>query len=193
MIDEQVRRAKEQDDERRREQVIANGAPLPDEEPPELSRELIREEGDKVTLSFSLKAKPTRPTSGSVSPPTESDGTPFASAATTDSNTTALPTTTSTSSSASTFLAPPAKAAIGFTPRANAFKVAAKPLAGNAFKAGNALKPGAPVRNPLGTKPMSISLGGAGAKRPAPMSAVEAIFQEEMAKKSGGGKRGRFD
>lgn len=196
LIEEQVRRAKEQEDQRRRAQAAASGAPLPDEEPPEVNRELIRDEGEKVSLSLSFKAKPTTTTDGSVSPPTEAGATP--STAATDATSAPAASAAPVSNSTSTFIAPPVKAAIGFTPRPNAFKVASKPLAGNAFKAGSALKTGGAMKaNPLAGKPMSISLGGAGAKRPAPMSAVEAIFQEEMARKSGGGgggpKRGRYD
>ncbi|GAA5948302.1 hypothetical protein JCM3765_001362 [Sporobolomyces pararoseus] len=167
LIQEQIERAREEGERRRKEALLAKSgeagvegetneeskAVIEEEEP---TRELKREEGEKVALSLNFKATPAVPTSTSksVSPPTESSAAPPAPA--------------------STFIAPPVKPVIGFTPKPN-------PLAA---KRPNPLK-----SNPLAKKPnplkssSSTAGGGGGEKRKAPMSAMEQIAMEEMARK----------
>jgi len=168
LIQEQIERAREEGERRRKEALEAKaegGEGSPGEETAtveavEPSGELKREEGEKVALSLSFKATPapTNPIK-SESPPTDS-----------------APTTTP-SAPTSTFVAPPVKPVIGFTPKANPLTMKkANPLKGNPL----AKKP-----NPLKSSSSSASTagGGGGEKRKAPMSAMESIAMEEMAKK----------
>lgn len=196
LIQEQIERAREEGERRRREVAAqqAGGVSVGGDETAEVapsgsaevSNELKRDEGEKLSLSLSFKAPVAAGTttsasskdaspSGSASPPQAEAG---PSATETASPPTAAATTTTTPAPAappkSTFIAPPPKPVIGFTPKANPF--AAKP---------NPLK-----SNPLNKKPNPLrSGGGAGSnsnaseKRKAPMSAVEQIAMEEMARK----------
>jgi DNA/RNA-binding protein KIN17 len=171
LIQEQIERAREEGERRRKEALQAKGgegvgesteeSKVVEEEQP--TRELKREEGEKVALSLNFKATPSAApsTSKPPSPPAES----------TSSESPALPTP------ASTFIAPPVKPIIGFTPKPN-------PLAA---KRANPLKanPLAKKSNPLksSSSASSASTHGGGEKRKAPMSAMEQIAMEEMARK----------
>jgi len=173
----------------------------------EPSNELKRDEGEKLSLNLSFKTPaaaaapcPSPPldtsTAAATSPsaptapadPSSSTSTPSIDAAA-PSAPTAGAASTSTSSSApasaaapvpapSKFIAPPSKPVIGFTPRANPLAAKPKP---NPLKGGG----GNPLKKP---NPLKGPGGGAGAgagteKRKAPMSAVEQIAMEEMARK----------
>lgn len=195
LIQEQIERAREEGERRRREVAAqqAGGGPVAADEASEVapsastevSNELKRDEGEKLSLSLSFKAPVAAGTtmsaaskdaspSGSASPPTEAGPSATQTASPPDA-----PATTATPAPAappkSTFIAPPPKPVIGFTPKANPF--AAKP---------NPLK-----SNPLNKKPNPLRSGGGGLssssnaseKRKAPMSAVEQIAMEEMARK----------
>ncbi|GAA5908921.1 hypothetical protein JCM5296_002505 [Sporobolomyces johnsonii] len=170
LIQEQIERAREEGERRRREAAVvgaegggavSEGAEAAKQEEP--SNELKRE-GEKVALSLSFKAvaPPAASTDKDPSPPSTAGSTPAPS----DSS---APT-----ASTSTFIAPPAKPAIGFTPKAN-------PLA--------AKKPNPLKSNPLAKKPNPLRSGSSSSstpapeKRKAPMSAVEQIAMEEMARK----------
>ncbi|GAA5945036.1 Rts2p [Sporobolomyces koalae] len=171
LIQEQIERAREEGERRRREALQAKGE-LPAGgrvsedataavEEPEPTGELKREEGEKVALNLTFKTTPAiaaQPSTGnSPSPPADS--------------TSATPAPAPTS----TFIAPPAKPVIGFTPKAN-------PLAA---KKANPLKsnPLAKKPNPLKASSTSSTVGAGAEKRKAPMSAMEQIAMEEMARK----------
>lgn len=166
LIQEQIERAREEGERRRKEalQAKAEGGEgeISEEtgevEAVEPSGELKREEGEKVALSLSFKATPApaNPVK-SECPPTDS----------VPSTTPSVPT--------STFVAPPVKPVIGFTPKANPLTMKkANPLKGNPL----AKKP-----NPLKSSSSSASSTAGGEKRKAPMSAMESIAMEEMARK----------
>ncbi|BGP19492.1 hypothetical protein JCM10213_006312 [Rhodosporidiobolus nylandii] len=166
LIQEQIERAREEGERRRREIAQAQaagdvGEAVADEAEEQPSNELKRDEGEKLSLSLSFKT----PMAKEPSPPsaTPADDSPAPAAA----PAAAPPAPTST------FIAPPPKPVIGFTPKANPLK--ANPLKGNPLKANPLKKP-----NPL--KSGSAAAGGA-EKRKAPMSAMEQIALEEMAKK----------
>lgn len=175
LIQEQIERARREGEKRRAEQAAAAGKEVGEggeivagEE--EVARELKRDEGEKVSLSLSFKATPAaaplNATSGIAAPEAE---------AVTDDASPSTATIASTPAPVKTFIAPPPKPVIGFTPKPNAFK--ANPLKANPLKANPLKKP-----NPLKAG-SSISSSGVGTKRAAPMSAVEAIVAEEMARK----------
>lgn len=167
LIQEQIERAREEGERRRREALAAKGAGAGESgagdaapeatasEPEEPTRELKRDGDEKVALSLNFKAPTTEP-------------------AESDSKAPSPPVTGAAPAPASTFIAPPAKPVIGFTPKPN-------PLAA---KRPNPLK-----SNPLAKKPnpLKASSGSAtssgGEKRKAPMSAMEQIAMEEMARK----------
>ncbi|GAA6023395.1 hypothetical protein JCM11491_006457 [Sporobolomyces phaffii] len=170
LIQEQIERAREEGERRRREALqgqaadarVAEGngdTAAPSEEEP--TRELKREEGEKVALSLNFKATPV-----AASAPASKVPSPPAGAAE------SAPTPAAAPAPASTFIAPPVKPVIGFTPKPN-------PLAA---KRPNPLK-----SNPLAKKPnplkSSSTSGSVGEKRKAPMSAMEQIAMEEMARK----------
>jgi DNA/RNA-binding protein KIN17 len=171
LIQEQIERARREGEKRRAEQAAAAGKVIGEggevvagEE--EVSRELKRDEGERVSLSLSFKATPTAATLDSTS----GIAAPAAAAATDDvfpSTSTIAP----TSAPVKAFVAPPPKPVIGFTPKPSAFK--ANPLKVNPLKKPNPLKAGS----------STSSASSAGSKRAAPMSAVEAIVAEEMARK----------
>lgn len=197
LIAEQIERAKKEGERRR---VEAAGGTWDDKAEQvveeEVKRELVRDEGEKVQLNLSFKMKPTpTTTTTSVSPPPTSASPPNDGSSTIptpprdESCNSASPPLPSESVPApalapipvtSTFIAPPpsTSASLGFVPKPNPFKA-------NPLKRPNPLK-----SNPL--KSSSSTSGSSTNKRPAPLSAVEAIFQEEMAKKArmnGGGSR----
>ena len=172
LIQEQIERARKEGERRRAEQAAAAGKEAGEgaigggEE--EITRELKRDENEKVSLSLSFKSTP-------ATAPIDSLGTsgaePIADASASSASTSAVPTSVP-APAVKAFIAPPPKAVIGFTPKPNAFKMAASnPLKSNPLKKANPLKAG------------SSSSGGAGQKRVAPMSAVEQIVAEEMARK----------
>lgn len=173
LIQEQIERARREGEKRRAEQAAAAGQEIGEggeavagEE--EITRELKRDEGEKVSLSLSFKATP-------AAAPLDSTSGITASAGATDDASSSTSTIAPTSAPVKTFIAPPPKPVIGFTPKPNAFK--ANPLKANPLKANPLKKP-----NPLKTGSTSSS-SSAGTKRAAPMSAVEAIVAEEMARK----------
>ncbi|GAA6018126.1 hypothetical protein JCM10207_006088 [Rhodosporidiobolus poonsookiae] len=176
LIQEQIERAREEGERRRREAAAAaaagGDAPLEGEAEEEQapSNELKRDEGEKLSLSLSFKAPGAVKEPSPPSAAADSSSAPAASDAPSSSAPTPAP-----SAPTSTFIAPPPKPVIGFTPRAN--PLAAKP---NPLKKANPL---AARSNPL--KGSSSSSGGAGVgeKRKAPMSAMERIAMEEMARK----------
>ncbi|GAA5868556.1 hypothetical protein JCM3774_005427 [Rhodotorula dairenensis] len=191
LIQEQIERAREEGERRRREVAaqqggavqaagedgatadVASGTPSSGLE---ISNELKRDEGEKLSLSLSFKAPAAATTtstatvskeaspSGSASPPAAAESAPAPS-------TTSAPTPPAPPKS--TFIAPPPKPVIGFTPKANPF--AAKP---NPLKAANPLKKPNPLKSGGGASSHASS-----EKRKAPMSAVEQIAMEEMARK----------
>lgn len=172
LIQEQIERARKEGEKRRAEQAAAAGKELSEgaegvagEE--EITRELKRDENEKVSLSLSFKATPATAPIDSLS--TSDPQTTTTSSA--DTPSTAPPSTTAAAPAVKSFIAPPPKAVIGFTPKPNAFK--ANPLKSNPLK-----KP-----NPLKASSSSSSSSSAGQKRAAPMSAVEQIVAEEMARK----------
>lgn len=174
LIQEQIERARREGEKRRAEQAAAAGKEISEggevvagEE--EITRELKRDEGEKVSLSLSFKATP-------AAAPLDSTSGIAASAAATDDAPPSTSTIAPTPAPVKTFIAPPPKPVIGFTPKPNAFK--AKPLKTNPLKANPLKKP-----NPLKAGSSSSSSSSAGTKRAAPMSAVEAIVAEEMARK----------
>ncbi|GAA5900971.1 Rts2p [Sporobolomyces salmoneus] len=166
LIQEQIERAREEGERRRKETLLAKGGqgesgegetgeeakPVEEEEP---TRELKREEGEKVALSLNFKATPTESTSKAPSPPTTDSAPP---------------------APASTFIAPPVKPVIGFTPKPNPL-AAKRP---NPLKANPLAKKSNPLKS--GSSGSSTSTTG-GEKRKAPMSAMEQIAMEEMARK----------
>lgn len=184
LIQEQIERARREGEKRRREQALAAGIDIGDGvegalAEDEITRELKRDEGEKVQLSLNFKAGPAGP-SGSPSPPNGSG--PSAETTTTtppqgehvaDTKASACIDPPAPAPVVKSFIAPPPKAAIGFTPKPNAFKTAssAKP---NPLKRPNPLKAGSGS---------SSSSNTSGTKRAQPMSAVEAIVAEEMARK----------
>lgn len=172
LIEEQIERARK-DGERRRVEAAGGvwdggdteGTRAPVEE---IKRELVREEGEKVSLSLSFKVKPAVAT-GTTSPP--STAFPTIKSEADDSP---LPTAATTTAPTSTFIAPRPSAVLAFQPKPNAFKMAANPL-----KRPNPLKP-----NPLKSGSSTTSV----TKRPAAaMSAVESIALEEMKRKERNG------
>lgn len=190
LIQEQIERARREGERRRVEAAggvwhgeVDADAVAPEEE---ITRELKREEGEKVSLSFSFKARAPEPAvaaAASESPKAaESDDAATASDQPTASTSAPTPPSTSFSSLS-------AKPTTSFAPKASVFKPMANPLKANPLKRANPLKGS--------SAPSSSSASSSiGAKREAPMSAVEAIFQEEMARKNRGGdadaKRARY-
>lgn len=161
LIQEQIERAREEGERRRKEAVLSQAGerdasstegPKVDADEVELTRELKREEGEKVALSLNFKS------------------TPAVSESATPASDAAVP-----SAPTSTFIAPPVKPVIGYTPKPN-------PLAA---KRPNPLKsnPLAKKPNPLKSTSSTGASGGASEKRKAPMSAMEQIAMEEMARK----------
>ncbi|GAA5836705.1 hypothetical protein JCM9279_007632 [Rhodotorula babjevae] len=219
LIQEQIERAREEGERRKREAALAavggsaagagEGAAT-GAQADEPSNELKRDEGEKLSLSLSFKTpaaaagqSPSPPldastaaaasTSDPAAPadPSSSTSTPYLDAAAPSAPAAAASTSTATPSSAapvaapapapapSKFIAPPSKPVIGFTPRANPLAAKPKPNPLKAGGGGNPLKKPNPLKGPGGG-----SSAGAGAeKRKAPMSAVEQIAMEEMARK----------
>ncbi|SCZ96809.1 BZ3500_MvSof-1268-A1-R1_Chr4-1g06742 [Microbotryum saponariae] len=191
LIQQQIERARAEGEKRRSAAVEAGEAGVERVEEAgqeELTRELKRDEGEKVQLKMEFKmatpavASSTAPSTSATTPPTPIDET-SASPLTTTNDVESTPAGAAAASAPtpplkSSFIAPPPKAVIGFTPKPNAFKLAAgkpNPLKANAFKTSNPLK---------ATSSSSASGGGNGLKRPpAQMSAVEQIVAEEMARK----------
>ncbi|GAA5995421.1 Rts2p [Rhodotorula paludigena] len=206
LIQEQIERAREEGERRRREVVAAGGADgagdaaavesgaaagAAGEEP---SNELKRaDDGEKLSLSLSFNKSAAAPAAAAAaskppSPPAADASASPAPAAST--STTSAPTAAAAAAAApapppaapaSTFIAPPPKPVIGFTPRAN-------PLSAKPPKSSNPLAAARP--NPLkggGVKKTTTTAtaGGAGPeKRKAPaMSAMEQIALDEMARK----------
>ncbi|GAA6061452.1 hypothetical protein JCM10212_005655 [Sporobolomyces blumeae] len=175
LIQEQIERAREEGEKRRKEAIQAKAevgeggsadeAVVDEAEP---ARELKREEGEKVALSLSFKT-------ASSSAPQKAPVPDSAAAAVED--TAASASSTSTATPASTFVPPPVKPVIGFTPKANPLK--ANPLKGNPLKS----NPLAKKPNPLKVGSSSSASNAGGEKRKAPMSAMEQIAMEEMARK----------
>ncbi|GAA5984716.1 hypothetical protein JCM10908_003472 [Rhodotorula pacifica] len=198
LIQEQIERAREEGERRRREiaaqqagdgdsALLAQG-PADEAAAPEISNELKRDEGEKLSLSLSFKAPSaavpaaTASTSTSASKeasPSGSASPPSAEEPSTDATPTSEPAAPAAAAAPpappkSTFIAPPPKPVIGFTPKANPFAAKPNPLKANPLK-----KP-----NPLKGSSGSGSGSGSGAeKRKAPMSAMEQIAMEEMARK----------
>ncbi|GAA5863042.1 hypothetical protein JCM8547_002780 [Rhodosporidiobolus lusitaniae] len=180
LIQEQIERAREEGERRRKELLAAGGSgevageAAAEEQP---SNELKRDEGEKLSLSLSFKApapaelKEASPPSGpSASPPAESASTSSTPAPSSAAPAPSVPT--------STFIAPPPKPVIGFTPKANPLAAKPNPLKANLLK-GNPLKKANPLK---GGSSSSASNSGA-EKRKAPMSAMEQIALEEQARK----------
>lgn len=161
LIQEQIERAR-LEGERRRKELLSTGAggegeageDNKGEEVP--TQELKREEGEKVALSLNFKTTTPAASGSKIPSPPLTGTTPAPSAAPT-----------------STFIAPPVKPVIGFTPKPNPLR--ANPLKSNPLAA---KKP-----NPLKSSASSKSTTGGGEKRKAPMSAMEQIAMEEMARK----------
>ncbi|BGP27153.1 hypothetical protein JCM10295v2_006117 [Rhodotorula toruloides] len=176
LIQEQIERAREEGERRRREVLQAGGTGEGDEaaanrsggEDEALTHELKRDEGEKLSLSLSFKA-----------PATKEPSPPSANAVVSET-TSQLETGSSTSAAASpapsAFIAPPPKPVIGFTPKTNPLAVKTNPLKANPLKSNPLKKP-----NPLKSGGSSLTPGPE--KRKAPMSAVEQIAMEEMARK----------
>ncbi|SGZ24070.1 BQ5605_C023g09696 [Microbotryum silenes-dioicae] len=188
LIQQQIERARAEGEKRRNAAVEAGVERVEEAGQEELTRELKRDEGEKVQLKMEFKmatpavASASAPSTSATTPPTPINET-SASPPTTITDTESTPASTATASAPTpplkaSFIAPPPKAVIGFTPKSNAFKLAAgkpNPLKANAFKGSNPLK---------ATCGSSASGGGNGLKRPpAQMSAVEQIVAEEMARK----------
>ncbi|KAM0786889.1 hypothetical protein ACM66B_002313 [Microbotryomycetes sp. NB124-2] len=168
LIQEQIERAREEGERRRRERAALEGkedaevAAAEGGGEEQVSSELKRDElGDKVQLNLSFKTS--APADDSVVAPADS-------ASTTASSEAPAPT-------AKPFIAPPAKPVIGFTSKPNALKV--NPLKPNPLKAkSNSLKAAAAA-----SAPSSPSATGGPTKRAQPMSAVEQIIADDMARK----------
>ncbi|BGP57786.1 hypothetical protein JCM8202_002439 [Rhodotorula sphaerocarpa] len=190
LIQEQIERAREEGERRRKElagqqqagvdEGAALDAALAAAVQPEVSNELKRDEGEKLSLNLSFKAPvPAGSTSkdpspcGSGSPPAVSASAP--SPATVEAGAAPIKEVAAVPPAPpkSTFIAPPPKPVIGFTPKANPFAAKPNPLKGNALKRPNPLKAGGG----------GSSATPAAEKRKAPMSAVEQIAMEEMARK----------
>ncbi|GAA5920979.1 hypothetical protein JCM3775_004033 [Rhodotorula graminis] len=215
LIQEQIERAREEGERRKREAALAaaggsaagaaEGTGAVGTQVEEPSNELKRDEGEKLSLSLSFKtpAAAAAVAGQSPSPPldasTAAAASPAEHAALADASTSSsapsldAAAVATTAAAASTrapapapapaptkFIAPPSKPVIGFTPRANPLAVRPKP---NPLKAGG----GNPLKKPNPLKGPGASGAGAGAgateKRKAPMSAVEQIAMEEMARK----------
>lgn len=188
LIQEQIERAREEGERRRREVAAQQaggdeGAEMPEGgveaaigTAPEVTNELKRDEGEKLSLNLSFKAsQPTGAASskepsprGSTSPPA---AVPAETSSTVETASTAEP-APAPAVPKSTFIAPPPKPVIGFTPKANPFAAKPNPLKGNPLKRPNPLKSGSSASSSVG-----------GEKRKAPLSAVEQIAMEEMARK----------
>ncbi|GJN93167.1 hypothetical protein Rhopal_006214-T1 [Rhodotorula paludigena] len=207
LIQEQIERAREEGERRRREVLAAGGgadgagdaaaaesgaaaAAAGGDEP---SNELKRaDDGEKLSLSLSFNKSAAAPAAAAAaskppSPPAADASASPAPAAST--STTSAPTPAAAAAApapppapASTFIAPPPKPVIGFTPRAN-------PLSAKPPKSSNPLASTGARPNPLKgggvKKTTTATAGGAGPeKRKAPaMSAMEQIALDEMARK----------
>ncbi|GAA6046705.1 hypothetical protein JCM3770_003126 [Rhodotorula araucariae] len=177
LIQEQIERAREEGERRRREAAgdvaQAEGAAQGGEQQP--SNELKRDEGEKLSLSLSFKTPVPAAPAPSKPPSPPAAASESASPAPVAPSSSSAPLITAPVPAPSTFIAPPAKPVIGFTPRANPLAAKPNPLKGNPLKKPN------PLKGPLSSS--SSSAAGAGEKRKAPMSAVEQIAMEEMARK----------
>ncbi|KAK4052787.1 hypothetical protein OIV83_002074 [Microbotryomycetes sp. JL201] len=164
LIQEQIERAREEGERRRRERLALAGkeSAAADSGDEPVSRELKRDEGDKVQLNLSFKTS--APSEDSVSAP--------APAAVTDQ----VEATTASAPTAKPFIAPPSKPVIGFTPKTNAFK--SNPLKSNPLKAKSN-----PLKVSSGASSTSSSAANGATKRAQPMSAVEQIIADDMARK----------
>lgn len=183
LIEEQIERARREGERRRVEAAggIWDGgaASTSTEEVLEESRELKRAEGEKVSLSLSFKTKVVDPTTTNEVPIASSSKLPSPPLDTLleSSLETSVPSASTSApiilatSTPSNFILPPTKATIGFTPKPNAFKLASS----NPLKRVNPLK---------ASSSSSSSSSNSNLKRPAPSSNVEAIIQEEMARKA---------
>jgi hypothetical protein len=138
--------------------------------------ELIRNEGERVKLSFSLK-KPSVSVPDTTNNPATSSGAPVATAQTVTSELASKPgaSTSSSVEGPSTHLPPVAFKASGPTPtnvfKTNVFKTAAKPAVSNVFKSSSS------TAKPI----LAGSATSAGTKRP--LSMTEALMQEDMERK----------
>lgn len=167
MIAEQIERAAALQEEAKGDSTSSSPSP---------PAELIRNEGEKVKFSFSLK-KPSVSAPGTTNNAATSSGTPIATAQPVTGELVSNP-EASTSSSVqglSTHLPPVAFKAPPPPPtnvfKTNVFKTAAKPAVSNVFKSSSStLKP-----IPAGS---AIS---SGTKRP--LSMTEALMQEDMERK----------
>jgi len=157
MIAEQIERATAM-----QEEAKGDGQGSSDEASP--PAELIRNEGEKLKFSFSLK-KPTASTSNQANTPPDT----VAQAVASEPENKPEPSTSASTATAAVAVAskvPPTTNVF----KTNVFKTAAKPVATNVFKSGSTSKPAAPS----GTTP-------SGVKRP--FSMTEALMQEDMERK----------
>ncbi|BGP34844.1 hypothetical protein JCM10296v2_006668 [Rhodotorula toruloides] len=176
LIQEQIERAREEGERRKREALQAGGTGEGDEvaasgsggEGEAPTHELKRDEGEKLSLNLSFKAAATK----EPSPPSAT----AAASDTTSQPASGTSTPAAPSPAPSTFIAPPPKPVIGFTPKANPLAAKTNPLKANPLQANPLKKP-----NPL--KGGSSTATPGPEKRKAPMSAVEQIAMEEMARK----------
>lgn len=169
LIQEQIERAREEGERRRRERAALEGKEDTQGEE-EVSTELKRDEGDKVQLKMSFKTS--APAEDAVAAQSPASATGGGASSGEESK---EPSTMVTSKP---FVAPPAKPVIGFTPKVNAFK--ANPLKANPLKSGGN-KPSNPLK--AASNGNNSSSSSAGQKRSQPMSAVEQIIAEDMARK----------
>jgi len=153
MIDEQIERSAAH-----QTQFKADDSDSASATPP--PTELKREEGEKVKLSFNMK-KPVANSPDAPSPPKEE--------ASSSSSSTQTPVVDTLPTPAPAPQAPKPAAPVNVF-KSNIFKAAVKPVPTNVFKAGGS--------NPLKA---SSALSIAGAKRP--LSATEALMQEDMQRK----------
>lgn len=165
MIAEQIERAAAIQEEGKGGSSGSSDSPSP-------PAELVRNEGEKVKLSFSFK-KPTAVSAAPTVPPnaTESSVAPDSTEGSDNKPEASLPSAVEKPSTSTPSIAmKPSSSAPTNVFKTNVFKAAAKPVAGNVFKSGGTARPG------------TMGIGTtAGVKRP--LSVAEALMQEDMERK----------
>lgn len=177
LIQEQIERARREGERRRIEAAggtwsgETDDAPeVAEEEEPVVNRELKREDGEKVSLSLSFKMKPAEVPAPTTTTATSGDEGLSTSDSTATETLPSPPSTTITTTTPSTGFVPLPSS----NPATTVFS--AKP---NVFKSNLLKRP-----NPLKGSSSGASSTSSNKRPAAPMSAVESIFQEEMARKN---------
>ena len=168
MIAEQIERAAALQEEAKGDSTGSSDSPSP-------PAELIRNEGEKVKLSFSLK-KPSVFAPDATNTLATSSGAPIDTAQTDTSESKPEASTSSSVEGTSTYLPPVTFKASAPAPtnvfKTNVFKTAAKPAVSNVFKSSS---------NPTTKYSLAGSAASASTKRP--LSMTEALMQEDMERK----------